>query len=52
VQNWPLPELRGEVILLVRIRDQSVVGGHHRNIQMDEILEERRFVRSSISGGN
>jgi hypothetical protein len=52
VQDWPLPELRGEVILLVRIRDQSVVGGHHRNIQMDEILEERRFVRSSISGGN
>jgi hypothetical protein len=49
VQNGPLPELRGEIILLVGIRNQSVVGCHHGNVQVDEILQERRSVCSGIS---
>lgn len=51
VQYRPLPELRGQIVLLVRVRDESVVGCHHGDVQVDEVLEERRLVRSSISSG-
>lgn len=52
IEYRPLPELRGEVILLVRIRDKSIVGRHHSDIQMDKILPERRLVRSGITWWN
>lgn len=49
VQNRPLPPLRGQVILLVRIRDQGVVRGHHGNIQVNEVVQEGRLVLAWIS---
>jgi hypothetical protein len=38
IKNWPLPELRREIILLIWVRNESVVRRHHRNIEMNEIL--------------
>jgi hypothetical protein len=49
MEERPLPKLGSEVVLLVWIGDQSVVRGHHGNVQVDEILQERRFVGSGIS---
>lgn len=49
VQYWPLPELRGQVILLVWVGDQSVVRSHHGNVQVDEIFQERRLVRARVT---
>jgi hypothetical protein len=49
-KNWPLPELGGQIILLVRVWYKRVIRSHHRNIQVDEVLEEGRFIRSSVSG--
>lgn len=50
VQDWPLPPLGGEIVLLVRIWNEGVVGGGHRDVQMDEVLEERRLVGVGIGG--
>lgn len=44
VQDGPLPPLGGKVVLLVGVGDQSVVGGHHRDIEMDKVMEEGRLV--------
>lgn len=52
VQDRPLPELGGEVVLFVGIGDESVVGGHHRNIEVEEVPEERGFVGARIAGGD
>ena len=49
MEERPLPELRGQIILLVRVRNQCVVGGHHGNVQVDKILEERRSVRVGVA---
>ena len=49
VQDRPLPPLRGEVVLLVWVWDESVVGGGHGDVQVDEVLEERRLVGVGIS---
>jgi hypothetical protein len=38
VEDWPFPEFGGEVILLVGVRNKSVVGGHHGDVEMDEVL--------------
>jgi hypothetical protein len=43
VQNGPLPPVRCQIILLVWVRNQGVVGSHHGNVQVEEILQERRF---------
>lgn len=48
VKNRPLPPLRGKVILLVRIGNQSIVGGHHCDIEMNEIVDERRLVLAGL----
>ena len=40
VQNGPLPELGCEIVLLVGIGHEGIVGGHHRNIEMHEVSEE------------
>lgn len=32
IENWPLPELRREIILFIWIRDKSIVRSHHGNI--------------------
>ena len=50
VKQMPLPEAGGEVVLLIRIGDQGVVGGHHGNIEMNEILEEWRPVVPWVTG--
>lgn len=44
MQDRPLPPLGGKVVLLIGVGDQSVVGGHHRDIEMDEVVEEGRLV--------
>lgn len=41
VQEWPLPELGGEIVLLVWVRDKRVVRGHHGHVQVDKVTEER-----------
>lgn len=51
MKKRPFPELGSEIILLVRVWDKSIVGGHHGNIQMNEILQEWRLIGSSIGGG-
>lgn len=50
IQDRPLPEMGCEVVLLVRVRNQGVVGSHHRDIEVHEITEERRFVRPRVTG--
>ena len=40
VENGPLPEARGKIILLVRVGDKRIVGCHHSNVEMDKVLEE------------
>lgn len=52
VEDWPLPPLGSKIILLVGIRDQSVVGCHHSDIQVNKVVEERRFVHACLSGGD
>lgn len=32
MEDRPLPPLRGKIVLLVRVRDKSVVGRHHGNV--------------------
>lgn len=49
MQDGPLPILRCEVILLIRIGDKSIVGGHHRDVQVNKVAEERGFVSADIS---
>lgn len=51
VEKRPLPECRGQVILLVGIRDERVVGCHHGNVEMDEVLEEGRLVVTWVARG-
>jgi hypothetical protein len=48
MEDWPLPELRGQIVLLVWIWDKCVIRGHHSHVQVDEILEEGGLVGSSI----
>ena len=52
VQERPLPGFGGKVVLFVGIRNQSVVGGHHGDVQMNEIAEERGFVGARVAGWN
>lgn len=52
VEDWPLPELRGEVVLFVGIGDESIVGGHHRDVEVEEVPEERRSVGARIACGD
>lgn len=40
VENGPLPPLGGKVILLIGIGDESVVRGHHGDVEVDEVSEE------------
>lgn len=49
MEDGPLPILRCEVILLIRVRDKSIVGGHHRDVQVDKVSEERGLVSADIS---
>ena len=49
MENGPLPESRSKVVLLVGIGDEGVVGGHHGDIEVDEVLEERRLVVTRVA---
>ena len=44
VEERPLPWLRGEIVLLVGVRDKGVVGSQHGDVEVDEVTEERRLV--------
>lgn len=44
VKKWPLPWLRSEIVLLVWVWHKRVVRGHHGDVEMDEVAEERRFI--------
>lgn len=52
MEDRPLPPLGGKVILLVRVGDQSVVGGHHGNVQVNKVVEEGRPVDTSLGRGD
>lgn len=52
VQKWPLPWLGGKVVLLVWVWDQSVVGRHHGDVEVDEVTPEWRLVRAWVSRRN
>jgi hypothetical protein len=49
MEDGPLPEAGGEVVLLVRIRDKRIVGSHHSNVKMDKVLEEWRLVVARVT---
>jgi hypothetical protein len=51
MEERPLPPLGSKVILLVRIGNQSVVGGHHGDVQVNKVVEERRLVNTSLGRG-
>lgn len=51
VQEGPLPELGGQVVLLVGVGHEGVVGGHHGDVEVHEVPEERRFVGTGVAGG-
>ena len=44
-----MPEGRGEVVLLVGVGDQRVVGSHHGDVQVDKVLEEGRLVVTGVA---
>ncbi len=50
VEDGPLPEVRGQVVLFVRVRDQGVVGRHHGHVEVQEVADEGRFVGSGVAG--
>lgn len=50
IKDRPLPRAGGQVVLFVRVRDKGIVGGHHCDVQMDEILPERRLESPRIPG--
>lgn len=49
VEERPLPECGSEIILLVWIGDKGVVRSHHGNVEVDEILQERRLVVTRVA---
>lgn len=51
MKNGPLPVLRCEIVLLIRVRDERVVGGHHGNVQVDKVAEERGLVGANVGRG-
>lgn len=52
IQNGPLPELRGQVVLLVGVRHQRIIRCHHGNVEVNKVLQERRLIRARIPGGH
>ena len=42
--------MRGQVILLVGVGHQRIVGGHHGHIQVDKVFEERRLIVLGFAG--
>lgn len=48
VQNRPLPPLGGQVILLVRVGYQSIVGRHHGNVEVNKVVDEWRLVLARL----
>jgi hypothetical protein len=47
-----LPEFGGQIILLVWIWNQGIVGCHHGDVQVDEVSEEGGFVGAWVSRWN
>lgn len=49
VQDGPLPPLRGQIVLLIRIRHKGVVGCHHGYVEMDKVVNEGRLINIGIT---
>lgn len=49
IEDGPLPEMGGKVVLFVRIRDEGVVGSHHSDVEMHEVTEEWGFVGARVA---
>ncbi|KAI7092146.1 glycosyltransferase family 39 protein [Hortaea werneckii] len=49
VEKRPLPWLGGKVVLFVRVWDQCVVGGHHRDVEVNKVTEEWGLVCGRVS---
>ena len=52
VEDGPLPELGGEVVLFVWVRDKGVVGGHHSDVEVHEVAEEGGAVGVGVCSGH
>ena len=51
-EERPVGRLRREDVLLVRVRDERVVRGGHRDVEVPEVAEERRLVQLHLARGN
>ena len=49
MEERPVKRFGGEDIFLVRVGNESVVGCHHRHIEMPEVAQERRSVELGIA---
>ena len=52
VEKGPLPEGGSEIILLVGVWYERVVGSHHGDVEVDEVAEEGRLVRARVASGD
>ena len=52
VEDRPLPEVGGEVILFIWVGDEGVVGGHHGDVEVHKVTEEGGFVGTGVAGGD
>ena len=50
MEKGPLPEGGSEIILLIGVWYERIVGGHHGDVEVDEILPEGRLVVSRLAG--
>ena len=49
MENGPLPEGGSEIVLLIGVWDERVVRSHHSDVEVDKILQERRFVVARVA---
>jgi hypothetical protein len=49
VKEWPVKRFGSKYVFLIWVRDQRVVGRHHRNIEMPKISQERRPVELGVA---
>lgn len=52
VKEWPVEWLRSENVFLVGVRDESIVGCPHGNVEVDKVAPEGRFVQFGVPRGH
>ena len=52
VEDGPLPELRSEIVLFVRVGNKRIVRRHHGDVKVEEVAEKGGLVRAWVTGGN